>query len=61
MTLTNKSYALDPEDDLLAYERSTFRTFIDESQANLLIQMWDRQERWDNENFLREFCYGEDD
>ena len=48
-------YALDPEDDLLYMERSTFSTFIDPSQAAVLREIWKRQERGDVRPFAEKF------
>lgn len=35
-------YGLDPEDDLIAMEQSTFQTFVDPAQADILLRMWRR-------------------
>ena len=59
--MTNNSLSLDQEDDLLAYERSTFREFIDDSQASVLLILWAVHEKRDNDAFMREFVWGEDD
>ena len=47
---------LDPEDDLLAMERSAFRTHIGPEQASVLLLMWATQETADNNAFMREFA-----
>ena len=49
------------DDDLLAMERSTFATFIDESQANLLLELWLIQERGDDAAFIARFCREDDE
>lgn len=45
---------LDPDDDLIAMERSTMQTFIGPEQRGVLIEMWARQEQADHQAFLRE-------
>ena len=47
---------LGPEDDLLAMERSCFRTFIGPEQAATLLESLRRQEKQDNLNFLEQFA-----
>ena len=59
--MNNRSVGLDPEDDLLAFEQSTFSTFIDDSQKTTLLELWRRKEKADNDAFFREFCGGTDD
>jgi hypothetical protein len=46
-------------DDLKFMEYSTLREFIDESQRSILLELWARRERADDEAFYREHCAGE--
>jgi len=47
---------LDPEDDMIAMERSTLRTFIGPGQLATLLESWYRQELQDNTAFLEKFA-----
>jgi hypothetical protein len=47
---------LEPDDDLLAMERSTFQAHIGPEQAGVLLQLWQVGERADNNAFIKEFC-----
>ena len=53
--VVSSPYALDPEDDLLYMERSTFSAFVDPSQAMVLLEIWRRQERGDTRTFAEKF------
>jgi hypothetical protein len=48
-------------EDLLYMERSTFRTFIDDSQAAHLLLLWAHGEKADNDAFMRKFVWGSED
>jgi len=60
--LVDKEKDLDLEyEDLLYMERSTFRTFIDDSQAAHLLLLWANREKADNDNFMRKFVWDSED